>query len=716
MPSRRTFAAAMLALTTLISAFLLFQVQPLVSKIILPWFGGSPAVWTTCMLFFQVALFAGYLYAHCLTQLATPRVQGALHLSLLFAALLLLPITPNVSWKPAPESDPTLRILGLLSASVGLPYFLLSATGPLMQAWLSAERCNPADPANRAIYRLYALSNAGSLAALLTYPFLVEPNLATPAQGAWWSVGFALFAVFCGWCALQTRRRRGLAGPVEMLAGGAQRVGSAHGTEVPYDEQRESPEAEQPTAREYALWLTLAAAASAMLLAITQRVCQDVAVIPFLWIVPLALYLMSFIVAFDRPAWYSRRWYGLALAASLVAVSATQIVGQPLPLWLEVAVHFAALFCIAMVCHGELAMRKPAARHLTGFYLMCAGGGALGGVLVGVVAPLVFDSHLEFKLGMLFCYVLSLGAILDDPARWFRGRPRWSLACSVAALAGLFVVLRTQESLALGRVVTASRNFYGVLSVDEINTGQSDRHGYVLRHGRILHGLQFSAPEKRGVPTTYYHRTSGIGVALESLPAEKPRRIGAVGLGVGTIAAYGRPGDAMRFYEINPDVARLARSHFSFLADCAATIDVVLGDGRLSLEREPPQDFDLLALDAFSGDAIPAHLITLEAFEIYLRHLKADGLLAVHITNRHVDLNPVVGGLARHFGLHMARIESPMNEADGAAAAVWVLLTRDSAALSRPAIAEAGERITFEGDARLPLWRDDYSNLLEVLR
>jgi SAM-dependent methyltransferase len=349
---------------------------------------------------------------------------------------------------------------------------------------------------------------------------------------------------------------------------------------------------------------------------------------------------------------------------------------------------------------------------------MCAAGGALGGLLVGLIAPLVFTGHWEFKLGLLACYALALAAILRDSAcTWFRGRPRWSLLCGLAAFLGFLALLRSHESLALGKVVAASRNFYGVLSVDEAHPDQPQRHSFVLRHGRILHGLQFTAPERRKLPTTYYTRSSGVGLALEGLHPPHGRRIGAVGLGVGTIAAYGRSGDYLRFYEINPDVERLARSHFSYLADSPARIEVILGDARLSLEREPPQAFDLLVLDAFSGDAIPTHLLTLEAFEVYLRHLQPAGLLAIHITNRHVDLNPVVEGLARYFGLHTARIRSDLNEAQGAAASVWLLVARDAEFFARPKIRTALDPAPSASEhSHLLLWRDDYSNLLEVLR
>lgn len=696
-PASRTWSLPLmgtsLAITTLLSAFLLFEVQPVISKMILPWFGGSPAVWTTCMLFFQVTLFGGYLYAHLLTGRCSPRVQGTIHLVLIFAALAMLPITPAASWKPTAEGNPVPQILLLLFASVGLPYFLLSATGPLMQAWLSGVASGQR---SGSVYRLYALSNAGSLGALVSYPFLIEPHLATGAQGAWWSFGFSVFGLACGFCALRRRRCEPASANLPKPASVSEAA---------------------PTAKGYFVWLALAAGASLMLLAITNRVCQDVAVIPFLWIVPLGLYLLSFIICFEREGWYCRRWYGLALAVSLIGVSVTMTGRLPLPLWAEVVLNFLVLFLISMVCHGELARRKPGTTHLTAFYLMCSAGGAMGGLLVAVVAPLVFSGQWEFKIGLFGCYLLAVAVILSDSAcYWIRGTPTRRLGFALAAFAGLLPVLSSPESLALGKVVAASRSFYGVLNVDENHAETSDQHCFVLRHGRILHGLQFVAEDRRRLPTSYYHRTSGIGLTLDNLTRLPGRRIGAVGLGVGTIAAYGRAGDYFRFYEINPDVERLARSHFSFLADTPARSDVVLGDARLSLERETSQRFDLLVLDAFSGDAIPTHLLTQEAFEVYLRHLCDDGLLAIHITNRHVNLNPVVLALARRFELHTARIKSAMNEQEGAAAAVWVLVSRRSEFFEQPAIRTAIDQEQVSDAGPLVLWRDDYSNLLEVLQ
>jgi hypothetical protein len=684
------------AWTILLSAVLLFQVQPIISKAILPWFGGGPAVWTTCMVFFQVLLFAGYAYAHMSTSRLRPALQGLLHLVLLAAALAVLPILPSAGWKPADAQFPAPRILMLLCACVGLPYFVLSSTGPLLQAWFCRL---PSLAEGRSPYRLYALSNAGSLLGLIGYPFLVEPLLTTSAQAACWSAGFALFGLCCGCVALRIWK------PVSQ--------GDAT-CDVPASGPEPADRAERPRIRQSLVWLALAGAASAMLLAVTDHVCQDVAVIPFLWVAPLSLYLLTLIICFERDGWYTPRWFGLAAAAALAGVGATRLAARPVHLLLEVAVNFAALFLLAMVCHGELARRKPAPRWLTQFYLMLAAGGALGGLLVGMVAPLLFSTHVEFKLGLIGGYVLAVAVVLgDEHCRWFRGHPRRGVVAGLALFVGLLVILRSQDSIALGPIRSVTRNFYGVLYVDEVLAEDPRRHAFALRHGRILHGLQLTAD--RRWPTTYYGRTSGIGLLLEDLRPRGTLRVGAVGLGVGTLAAYARQGDCLRFYEINPAVERLARQHFTYLADCPVQVAVVLGDARLSLERESPQRFDVLVLDAFSGDAIPLHLLTREAFEIYLRHLAPDGVLALHITNRHVDLNPVVAAQASAADCHQIRIRSSADNARGITASVWLLLSRDPEALATPRLKLAADP-PVASPFSVPPWHDDSTNLLEVLR
>lgn len=675
------------ALTVLVSAFLVFQVQPVVSKALLPWFGGSPAVWTTCMLFFQTVLFAGYAYAHFLTRWPL-HWQGRVHLVLIVLALWALPVVPEETWKPTGLENPTWDILLILLANVGLPYFVLSSTGPLMQAWFrhSTQGSSP--------YRLYALSNAGSLAALLSYPFLIEPSLTTAGQSRVWSLGFCLFGLLCGYLAT---RRLSASGP-----SGAASPSTAH-----------TAPARRPGWRAAALWMALPAFASLLLLATTNHVCQDVAVVPFLWVVPLSLYLLTFILCFDHDRWYSRRICALGAVLSVVALSAMIRYGYQQVLVLEAGLYILAMFFLCMLCHGELARSKPDARHLTMFYLMASAGGALGGFLVAVVCPLVFSTNLEMSLAVLGGTVLGMGMVLSDAERrgwggtWQRHVIFGLLYFAVFAFVGL-----AQFDATTSHSLASMRNFYGVLRVE----GGDELPAVALVHGRVIHGLQFQDDRKNSLPTTYYSPDSGVGMVLRRNEADAPVRVGAIGLGCGTIAAYGRPADYYRFYEINPAVIALAHDYFSYLRDCPAETELVLGDARISLEREPPQQFDVLVLDAFSGDAIPTHLLTREAFAVYLRHLKPDGVLAVHVSNRHLRLEGVVGRLAQHYDLPCISRRSPSYPRLGIFASNWMLLGRTEQALAQrgfdlgPAPTPARTSPT-----TAPLWTDQYSNLFQIL-
>jgi hypothetical protein len=686
------------AWTILISAFLVFQVQPVISKFILPWFGGSPAVWTTCMLFFQVVLFAGYGYAHASTRLLRPRLQGILHLILIVLALWLVPITPTSAWKPLDGHHPTWRILCLLAANVGVPYLLLSSTGPLVQAWFA--RTSP----ERSPYRLYALSNLGSLLALLSYPFVVEPLWGSAAQSRAWSLGFAVFGLCCGYCAWRLWCER----LGSTLQSANADTGKPYVSTTAEVGQIEEP---APSLSRHLTWMSLAACASLMLLATTNHVCQDVAVIPFLWVVPLSLYLVTFIICFENPGSYSSRFCGLGAAASILAVSLLMIVGPVVNLACEVAVYFTALFFICMLCHGELVRRKPGSQYLTSFYLMCSAGGALGGILVAVIAPLVFSSYLELNLGLFGCYLLAIAALAASG--WFARGTSGRMVHGVAAFVGLLVVVHSQAGAVAIHGKAATRSFYGLLSVDELDANDPAEHRRMMLHGRISHGTQYLSPAKRRTPTFLYGKSTGIGLTFRSHAADRPRRVGVVGLGVGVIAAYGQQHDYFRFYEINPDVERLARSEFTFLADCPAQVDCVLGDARLSMERESPQEFDILVLDAFSGDAIPTHLLTSEALTIYLRHLKPDGVLAVHISNRHVDLVPVIRGLAEGSHLGWAPIETTVDFSHGEkGTGRWALLTRDKTFFMQPDIREVVVR---HAAPPAVVWTDDYSNLFQIL-
>ncbi|HEY1221698.1 MAG: fused MFS/spermidine synthase [Bryobacteraceae bacterium] len=668
------------ALTILVSAFLLFQVEPVIGKIILPWFGGSAAVWTACLLFFQVTLLAGYAYAHALVRYLKPRAQAALHVGLLAVSALTLAVYPSASLQSYGTGDPTWSILLLLGRTIGLPYFLLSTTGPLVQAWY-ARRFAGSMP-----YWLYALSNAGSLFALLSYPFLFEPVFTTHEQAHMWSWGYVAFAVVCA---------------------------AAAGSLAFREAAPEEAAADKPSRRQYALWLALPACASALLLAVTNHISQNVAAVPFLWIVPLSLYLLSFILCFSGDGWYRRNPFLQLLAVALGSMAYAAGAGN-LPIIPVLVLFSFGLFTCSMACHGELALLKPQPRLLTHFYLMIAAGGALGGLAVGLVAPHVFNGYYEMPLGLVGCAALILAALKTDPAlEWFR---RWTQPAPIAAvaltlaLAG-YVAVELQQSMSGVRLRV--RNFYGELTVRDSDPPTSIFATRTLSHGTITHGNQFLNLAKRDLPTTYYGPATGVGLAIRDRGKGRAVRIGVIGLGTGTLAAYARPGDYYRYYEINPLVVRVARSEFTFLADCHGKLDIAMGDARLSLEREQPENFDVLAVDAFTGDAIPVHLLTREAMDLYFRHLRPDGILAVHISNRHLDLEPVLAGEARASGRRARLVDTEDDDGAGVFAATWVLIAAPPGDFDNQMRADSNPVFRAPG---VRLWTDDYSNLFQILK
>lgn len=674
--------------TVFLSAFLLFQVQPLIGKFILPWFGGSPAVWTTCMLVFQLLLFAGYAYAHLTTQYLSPKQQALTHILLLLAAICTLPIAPDPSWKPTDSTWPALRIMLLTTACVGLPYFILSSTGPLVQGWFSRTH------AGLSPYRLYALSNVGSLLALISYPFVIEPMFATIFQATIWSCLFIVFALLCGSIAYIVYR----ASLVSPMAAANQLA------------QTNAATLECPTWGIASLWFGLAMTPSVMLLATTNQVCLDVAVIPFLWVIPLALYLVTFILCFDSQRWYSRRAFLIGASALLFTTVYLMTKGSNVSLIVQVTVYFAALFCCCMVCHGELVTLKPHPRYLTSFFLTISAGGACGGVFVAVVAPLLFVSYFELQFGIVAFILLYLCLRLrEDNMRW--PLPAWSLPLAAPTVMLVVLVVLAQLNRKLEGYRAVVRNFYGVLRVEQIANQANGQSMLRMVHGRIEHGSQFTEPDQQRIATTYYSPAAAIGQLMQGFRHDRPRRIGIIGLGVGTLTAYGKPDDSFKLYEINPDVVKLADSQFSFLKNCPSEKTLVIGDARLTLEHEPAQHFDILVLDAFSGDAIPVHLLTKEAFAVYLKHLQPDGVLACHISNLHFDLQPVVRGLAQEFKFSCLARTSPPNLQTAALPAVWMLLARDSATLT----SAVGAKNQLDQTKKPIVWTDDHSNLFEVL-
>ena len=678
------------AVTIFVSAFLLFLVQPVMAKQILPWFGGSATVWTTCLVFFQSALTAGYAYADWTVRRLAPKRSMQLHLALLVASLLVLPIIPGERWKPVGDENPSWLILGMLVATIGLPYFVLATTSPLVQAWFS-RRFPSASP-----YRLFALSNLASMLALLGYPFLLEPWAATRAQAWGWSGGYVAFVLLCAAAAFRSLARADdLAvpsgwrehGPAPAPAGD----GNAHGP---------------PTLARQLLWCTLAGTASILLLGVSNHITQNIASVPLLWIVPLALYLLTFILAFDGTGWYKRDIV-LSMTAAALGVMAWTLADPSLTheLPIQVGVFCIGLFLACMFCHGELVRLKPAPRWLTRFYLMISIGGAVGAVLVGIVAPLVLSAYFELAAGLTLCALLLLWQVRRDyPVFGVLGLAALftTIGCTIWGITEFYT-----------NAISASRNFYGVLRVQEVDTDTA-RHRRSLVHGTILHGNQYLDPTLATQATTYYTNTSGIGRLLDTLhPRLDPLRVGVIGLGTGSLAVYGTPGDLYKFYEINPDVIAVAKRDFTYLHDSGANIQTALGDARLVLEREPAQQFDVLAIDAFSSDSIPVHLITFEAMGIYRKHMKPDGVIAFHVTNRFLDLIPVVDALAKAHRLAALWV-SDEGEGTLASRSDWVLVGSNQKLLDQPRLTESSQPVAARPEWRL--WTDDFNNLVQVLK
>jgi hypothetical protein len=668
--------------TVFLGSLLLFAVEPLIAKMILPWFGGAAEVWIVCLLFFQAALLAGYFYAHLLTRWVAPDWQRFVHVALLALSLFALPVLPSANWKPTGDEDPLWRIIGLLAATIGAPYLLLAATSPLMQSWFAQRRGADASP-----YRMFALSNFGSLLALVSYPVAVEPLLATGLQARLWSILYLAFVAIGGATAWATRDGNKMA---------ATPVAAA---------------AVRPSDR--MLWFALSACGVMLLMAITNHLSQNVAAIPLLWVLPLVLYLASFILCFDSDRWYRRALFYI-LFAELVPAMVYGAGGHHANsgLYILLPLYLIGLFVACMVCHGELAAMRPSAGRLTGYYLTIALGGAVGGVLVGAIAPAIFPALYEFPIALCATGALAIAVACR------RARPLDRQAKTIAALAVL-VWLGTAgwasyQALddAQGAILQV-RNFYGALQVIDRPAENGVPATRVLMHGTIEHGEQIVDPARAMVPTTYYSRRSGVGLALAALQRRGPVRVGVIGLGAGTLAAYGRAGDSFRFYELDPQVADIARRDFSFLRKTPARTEIVLGDGRLRLAAEPTQIFDLLVVDAFSGDAIPIHLLTAEAFALYARHLAKDGAIAVHVSNQYLDLVPVVAAAAGGLG-RAARYVG--NEGDPALAvnpSDWVLVA-DNGFFADPVFAGAARRVTQSGGSAA--WTDDYSNLWRRLK
>ncbi|MDP4527979.1 fused MFS/spermidine synthase [Alkalimonas delamerensis] len=672
------------AITIFLSALLLFLIQPLAARWLLPYYGGGAAVWTACMLFFQLMLLAGYSYAHWLTHRLSLKQQRTVHGSLVLLALLWLWWAGSVVSAPEPSGYPLLSILSWLLLLFGLPLLVIAASAPLVQRWF-ADRFPLRSP-----YRLYALSNVGSLGALLSYPFIVEPWLPLSQQFTGWQWGFTGLALL-------------------LLALLRWQLPKASTT---------SEAVAAASSRQWGYWLSLSAAGVVLLLAVTQQLTQNVPPVPFLWVVPLALYLLSFILVFNREHWYQRAiWlylFGIGLVLALVLIH----FGRLFDLYSQLALYLLILFSGCMLCHGELARLKPAASQLTRFYLAMALGGVLGGLLVNLLAPLLLNDFHEFPLVLLAILLL---AVLP----WQRQLVLWRKVAWLSGAAS-FALLAIWLHLLLNQfTVHQERNFYGSLVVRDIPVaGELQR---ILIDGTTSHGAQYLVEDQRQQALSYYRPGTGVALALQYGQPEAGlangsksagRHFGMVGLGAGTLAVYGKAGDRIQFYELNPAVISTAQQHFSYLADSAATIEVLQGDGRLvlqqQLQQQGSQQFDVLVLDAFSSDAIPQHLLTREAFALYLQHLRADGVLAVHISNNYLDLTSVVRNHAHHFGLDALFFHTPA-DSQNPAATEWVLLTTNQDFIRQEAIQQAAGNWPTRLNPAIQ-WTDDFSNLLRVLK
>jgi hypothetical protein len=785
-PSRDRLLALNYAAAIFTSAFLLFQVQPIVSKHILPWFGGSAAVWTTCLLFFQTLLFFGYAYAHLINSKLSIRAQVIVHLALIVAACVFARVLPGDSWEPRGGEEPIRAILFILAISVGLPYFVLSGTGPLLQAWFAKSF------PGRSPYRLYALSNVGSLLALLSYPFVFERHLSVPRQATFWTAGFILYGFLCAYAAWRLWQSgaaapRGRVSPrresKSTRATHQRDAKTSKGVTSEFESRRDSTtvaeslrdsdlQVNAPTWYRYVGWIILPMFATIVLMATTNHISTDIAVMPFLWIIPLALYLLTFIIAFDRPGLYYRTPLAVMVLISVYATalihslgtgtadiseagipglfftSALMIVTQS-AITPEISIstlaflvsNFATVFFICMLCHGELYRQRPDPRYLTSYYLMIAAGGALGGMFVTFIAPKLFLTYFEWELSLFIACIASIAVLLSTLVNIIfqdhqRARHRWEYAYlgalvfsvllpSAVMMLDLVEFLQPTGADAIYRV----RHFFGTLSVSEREVEDPLKHHHLIKHGVITHGAQFSHESLRRKPLTYYSPVSGVARAVDYysrvLPDEQ-MRIGVVGLGAGSMAAYADNNDLVTFYEIDVNVRRITDSGrwFTYLADArrrGADVDIRIGDARLTLERELelalPQKYHILVLDAFSGDSVPVHLLTVEAFDVYLKHLsqatdpRGDGAILVHISNRYLDLLPVALGIAKHFNLHAVQIINEDDDKQRIYRSDWVILTRNNEL--------AKELKNFETPPksdRTILWTDTHSSLFDILK
>lgn len=720
--------ASILTLTVFVNAALLFSVEPMFSKLLLPFLGGTPSVWNTCLVFFQAALLIGYGYAHLLTRVRDPRRQTGLHLAMLTLSCFALPLAIRASGDPPAGGAGILWLLAVLTASLGAPFVMLASGAPIMQRWLA----DSSHPAAANPYFLYAASNLGSLVALLSYPLLIEPRLSLSAQRAAWSAAYVVLVLLVAACSLIVVRDK------------SRHVGDSRAIPAP---------AIRPLDR--ARWVLYSAVPASLLVGATTFISTDVAAVPLLWVLPLSIYLLTFVLVFATRPLLPHKWMERAEPHVLVIVFIPIFWSLTLPGLIGIVAHLTVLFVVSMVCHGELARRRPPPSQLTEFFVWVAAGGLIGGVFTALVAPVVFNQIYEYPIALAVAgmlrqarsadsrfrpsdIVVALGiaaclllvtldvGTLPDPIGLlvtmifsvlifsFRDRPlRFGLT-----LAAVFVAGQVREAFGADRsaILDSERSFFGVYRVAR----NASSNTVTLQHGTTLHGAQSVIPGRRLEPLTYYHRAGPVGDVFVRTPAalRKNRKVGVVGLGAGSLACYGRQGERWTYYEIDPVVARIALDPrlFTFLRDCPPSARIVLGDARLTLGKARGTKFDILVLDAFSSDAIPIHLLTREALRGYFALLAPGGVIAMHISNQHLDLEPVVAATAAESGV-TARVRRdlqipPSDAAAGRSLSLWVVLARAETDLGPLVEDSRWQLLRRRSDVRA--WTDDFSNIIRV--
>ncbi len=739
--------------TLFLSAFLLFCVQLIVAKMILPLLGGSPSVWNTCQFFFQATLLLGYGYAHLTTKWLSSRRQAIIQIPLLFLPLFCLPLAIKETWQPSENLPPIAWLLTILFTTVGLPFFVVSTTAPLLQKWFAdTNHPSSADP-----YFLYSASNLGSLLALVSYPILIEPYFALNFQNKLWLIAYVILIILTIVCGITLWKSKGYISDTNIEGQTTDEISNTSNTQA-YS---------QPPKAAIIQWIVLAFIPSSLLLGVTTYITTDLAAIPLLWAIPLALYLLSFILTFARQQFLPYRQLVVILPLLLTPLILLCWARSVKPLWLVVVLNLLGFFIAACVFHWQLAQKRPNPEHLTSFYWWISVGGVLGGLFNAIASPMVFNYLLEYPLIMLLSILvlpslniwqqiaasedvrnlfnlknirlISLGVLFGGllvgfSPEYFHNNLKGHLLAillmasifyplkvkKIAWVSGLcFILLLGQFSLNnLGGILYTDRSFFGL---NRVIYHQHETGGeyHLLLHGTTLHGKQSLDPNRKSEPLSYFYPDSPIGQFFASFNGQAFSQVGVLGLGVGTLAAYSQPGQAWTFYEIDPTVKKIATvpDYFTFLQDAKAPYKIVLGDGRLQLAQVPDNSYDLLIMDAFSSDSIPVHLVTQEAFELYVRKLTKTGLLVVNISNRYIDLEPVLGAIADSQGLFTLRQKeldiSPTEKAMGKSASHWVIFARQPDSFGKLVNDPRWQPITTSSPT--PVWTDDYSNIFTAL-